>query len=88
MQTFVMIKLRKCDAALRMLFSGRKIGTSASGQGVAICVYCKSTPIRAKRVLFCLRALLLLAALLAGCSANPNARKLKYLHQGDLYLKG
>src|SRR5467141_4125185 len=29
----------------------------------------------------------LLAALVAGCSANPNARKLKYLQQGDLYFK-
>ena len=48
----------------------------------------KSTPIRRKTSLVLSYGLfLLLAALVAGCSRDPNVRKLKFLQQGDVYFK-
>jgi len=69
-------------------FSGRKIAPPVADKGWLSVYYCKSTPIRRKASFVLSYGLFfLLAALLAGCSANPNARKLKYLHQGDLYFE-
>src|SRR6267378_3660993 len=69
-------------------FSGRKIAPPLADKEWLSVYYCKSTPIRRKASLVLSYGLFfLLAALLAGCSANPNARKLKYLHQGDLYFE-
>src|SRR6266513_5277629 len=50
---------------------------------------CKSAPIRRKASLVLSYGffLLLLAALVAGCSLDPNVRKLKFLRQGDLYFE-
>ncbi|PYU72808.1 MAG: hypothetical protein DMG49_07165, partial [Acidobacteria bacterium] len=49
---------------------------------------CKPAPIRRKASLVLSYGLfLLLAALVAGCSRNPEVRKLKYLQQGDLYFE-
>src|SRR6202171_3038745 len=49
---------------------------------------CKSTFTRRKASFVLSYGLFfLLAALVAGCSANPNLRKLKYLQQGDLYFE-
>src|SRR5204863_7590718 len=48
----------------------------------------KSTPIRRKTSLVLSYGLfLLLAALVAGCSRDPNVRKLKFLQQGDVYFE-
>ena len=48
----------------------------------------KSTPIRRKTSLLLSYGLfLLLAALVAGCSRDPNVRKLKFLQQGDVYFE-
>ena len=56
-------------------------------KGVTVLYSCKSRSIRSRRsflpyyIFF-----LLLAALVAGCTRDPNVRKLKYLQQGDLYF--
>ncbi len=50
--------------------------------------FSKSTSLRRKASLVLTYGFfLLLAAFVAGCSRDPNVRKLKYLQQGDLYFK-
>src|SRR5258708_34264993 len=68
-------------------FSGLKIAPCTGGKRCLSVNTSKSMPIRRRASLVLSYGLfLLLAALVAGCSRDPNVRKLKFLQQGDLYF--
>src|SRR6266446_1536738 len=80
------------------LHKPRDFNPCASSQGLKLHPYwrrevlsvhsCKSAPIRRKASLvWSYGFFLLLAGLVAGCSLDPNVRKLKFLRQGDLYFE-
>src|SRR6267143_2440969 len=86
-KAFVMIELHK----------PRDFNPGAPSQGLKLHPYwrrevlsvhsCKSAPSRRKAgLVLSYGFFLLLAALVAGCSLDPNVRKLKFLQQGDLYF--
>src|ERR1700686_1729181 len=83
-----MIKLQKIrDLTPNALSQGLKLHLYLPKEVLSV-YSCKSAPIRRKAgmVLSC-GLFLLLAALLAGCSRDPNVRKLKFLQQGDVYFE-
>src|SRR5437016_9816683 len=69
-------------------FSGLRIASCIGGKRCLSVYSFLSTPIRRKTSLVLSYGLfLLLAALVAGCSRDPNVRKLKFLQQGDVYFE-
>jgi len=82
-----MIKLQKIrDLTPNALSQGLKLHPYLPKE---VSVYsCKSAPTRRKASLVLSYGLFfLLAVLVAGCSRDPNVRKLKFLQQGEVYFE-
>src|SRR5256886_13944990 len=87
-KTFVMIKLQKIrDLTPNGLSQGLKLHPYLPKE-VSSVYSCKLAPTRRKASLVLSYGLFfLLATLVAGCSRDPNVRKLKFLQQGDVYFE-
>src|SRR6266550_7166978 len=83
-----MIKIQKIrDITPNALSQGLKLHPYLPKEVLSV-YSSKSAPTRRKASLVLSYGLFfLLAVLVAGCSRDPNARKLKYLQQGDLYFE-